>query len=321
MIKKNIYSLIKKSFCIKKKDKIIIIYDNSTKGIINYFRSCFKKKKINFTDQKIPNSNFHGSEFPSKLKKKIKKFSLIICLTKFSFAHSASRKMSVKSSRFISMPGYDLKLLKHNSLSYDFKKSFKLGNSIKKIFDKGKKIKVEFDKKNYAIFDIKKRKSNLCPGYAKKNGDLASPPDSEVNISPVENNSVGNLIIRNSVATPNIGKISSPIKLVLKNGKIIKIITKDLKNKKTLNKIFLGNNKKKVCAEIGIGLNPLCKITGNMLTDEGTKGFVHFGFGSNFSVGGKNKVNFHIDFATSKLKLLVDDKIIVNENRISKNIK
>ena len=61
------------------------------------------------------------------------------------------------------------------------------------------------------------------------------------------------MIIRNSVATPGIGKLTYPIKLVLKNGKITKIITNDDKNKKTLNKLF--RNHKKVCAEIGIGLN------------------------------------------------------------------
>ena len=318
MIKKNIYSLIEKSFYINKKDKTIIIYDKYTKNIVKYFRTCFNKKKINFIDQIIPISKFHGSEFPIELRKRLKNYSLIICLTKYSFAHSSSRKKSMKTSRFISLPGYDTKLLKHISLRYNFKKSFKIGNSIKKIFDKGKKVKVEFDQKNFAIFDIKKRKSNLCPGYAKNKGDLASPPDSEVNISPIENNSFGNLIIRNSVATPGIGKLTYPIKLVLKNGKITKIITNDDKNKKTLNKLFLGNHKKKVCAEIGIGLNPLCTITGNMLTDEGKKGFVHFGFGSNFSVGGKNKVNFHIDFATSNLNLFVDNKLVISKKKFLK---
>ena len=31
---------------------------------------------------------------------------------------------------------------------------------------------------------FKNRYSNFCPGYILKNGDLGSPPDSEINISP-----------------------------------------------------------------------------------------------------------------------------------------
>ena len=49
-------------------------------------------------------------------------------------------------------------------------------------------------------------------------------------------------------------------------------------------------------AECGIGLNPKARLTGNMLTDEGSKGCIHFGFGANNTVGGINNVAFHLDF-------------------------
>ena len=55
------------------------------------------------------------------------------------------------------------------------------------------------------------------------------------------------------------------------------------------------NNKSRVLAELGIGFNKKAKLTGMMLTDEGSAGNIHFGFGSNYTVGGKNKVSFHID--------------------------
>ena len=52
-----------------------------------------------------------------------------------------------------------------------------------------------------------------------------------------------------------------------------------------------------------------------MLTDEGAKGHIHFGFGSNFTVGGKNKVNFHVDLVTSDMDVYVDKKKIIQNKK------
>ena len=88
---------------------------------------------------------------------------------------------------------------------------------------------------------------------------------------------------------------------------------------KNLNKIFLNQDKKRrILAEFGIGINHKSKLTGNMLTDEGCRGTVHFGFGSNSTVGGKNSVNFHLDFIMKKPTVLIDNKKIIKDGKIQK---
>jgi leucyl aminopeptidase (aminopeptidase T) len=49
-----------------------------------------------------------------------------------------------------------------------------------------------------------------------------------------------------------------------------------------------------------------------MLTDEGALGCVHFGLGSNYTVGGLNKVDFHLDFVFRDASLSVDGKQLIN---------
>jgi len=72
---------------------------------------------------------------------------------------------------------------------------------------------------------------------------------------------------------------------------------------------------KKVLAEFGIGLNPEARLCGSMLEDEGCLGTIHFGFGSNSTIGGKNKVNFHLDLVVKEPTIIVDDqKIMENGN-------
>ena len=148
-------------------------------------------------------------------------------------------------------------------------------------------------------------------------GSLGSPPDVEANISPIENQSNGFLTINGSIANDKIGLLNKPVYLVIKKGKIVQIKSESKKIINLLKKTFYKfGPKSKVLAEIGIGLNKKAKLTGHMLTDEGSYGCIHFGFGSNFSVGGKNKVDFHLDFITKKHSLYVDEKIIIKKGKI-----
>ena len=71
-----------------------------------------------------------------------------------------------------------------------------------------------------------------------------------------------------------------------------------------------------VLAECGVGLNPAATLTGVMLTDEGSLGTVHFGFGSNSTVGGINEIAFHVDFVCRAATMSVDGKVIIQKGHI-----
>ena len=77
-----------------------------------------------------------------------------------------------------------------------------------------------------------------------------------------------------------------------------------------MRKILEKENSPKVYipGELGIGLNPLSKLCGRMLEDEGALGTVHLGFGSNSTIGGENKVSFHIDMVMKDVTVFIDGK-------------
>jgi leucyl aminopeptidase (aminopeptidase T) len=80
------------------------------------------------------------------------------------------------------------------------------------------------------------------------------------------------------------------------------------------------DSKKRILAEIGVGLNPIAKLTGTMLTDEGALGCVHFGFGSNYTTGGINRINFHLDFVIKEPSLFIDKKPIIINGKVNEQI-
>jgi leucyl aminopeptidase (aminopeptidase T) len=48
-------------------------------------------------------------------------------------------------------------------------------------------------------------------------------------------------------------------------------------------------------AEVGIGVNPSARLTGNSILDEKSLGTAHVAFGGNTGFGGANAASVHID--------------------------
>ena len=318
----NLKNIIIISGNLKKKEKCLIVLDSSTIKVAFQFIDYLKINGYNydFCEEKIGRS--HGTKISSVCLRKILSSKLVICLTKLSRAHTKARYLANKKGiRFLSLPQFSNKVLRHKSCSVNFKKNLPIANKIKKTLDKSLKIKIISKKGTNLNLFINKRFANAHPGFVNDKILLASPPDSEVNICPVENKSNGIICVDGSVTNENIGKVHSLIFLYIKNGRIIKIDTKNKKYKQILLNIF-NNLKKKsqkiILSEFGIGLNKKAKLIGNMLIDEGAIKTIHFGFGSNFSLGGVIKTNFHMDFICKDHTVILDGKpIILNGNIIA----
>jgi len=318
-IKKNIHHIIKNCGNLKSKEKCLILYDKTTIKIADsFFKEC-KKFSMFIKKIKVKYAPYHGQSLSKSHEKLMCKSDLILCLTKYSIFQGESRlKASKSGARFLSLAFYNNFTLTNPAVSVDYKPLKKLTDKFANIFTKGNYVKIETDNGNSILYaKILKRVGNSCPGVVKYKGDCGSPPDVEANVSPVENFTYGEATVTGSVADENIGVLKDKIKFVLKKGGIREIQTKNLKLLKSLNKIFKNQkSKKRILGEIGVGLNPKAKISGNMLIDEGSFGVVHLGFGANSSSGGKNRVNFHLDFMMPKSSLFVDNKKIIDKGRI-----
>jgi leucyl aminopeptidase (aminopeptidase T) len=318
-IENNIKHLITHCGRLRKYESLLIICDSKTLNIAKKFYLIGKKytKKILLIKNNKILKN-HGEEPQKKIANMMKKTDLIISLISSSIAHTQARKIASRhGSRFMSLPDYNKKVLSSKAIKINYLKKIKICEKIKLKLDKSKKIHITSNKGTNLTLIVKNRIANSCPGILMNKGDLGSPPDVEVNITPVENMTNGCLIVDGSVANKNVGILKKNIKFEIKNGYIKNFYSENSNYKRFLIKNF--NNKKnykkrRVLAELGIGLNHLAKLTGNMLTDEGSLGTIHFGFGSNDTIGGKNKVNFHLDFVIKKPNIYLDEKVCLIKN-------
>jgi leucyl aminopeptidase (aminopeptidase T) len=199
----------------------------------------------------------------------------------------------------------------------DYKAISPLVSRVTDKLTEGKTAEVTSEAGTHLLIDISGRRGNFCPGALLANSDIGSPPDVEANVSPNEIGSDGIAIVDGSVTHPSIGLLRSPVAIEFRKGKAISFRTSDSQVSLALDNLFLRESgKRRVLAELGVGLNPLAELTGAMLSDEGTLGTVHLGLGSNSTVGGKNKIDFHLDFVIRDATLAIDGEPILKGGAI-----
>jgi leucyl aminopeptidase (aminopeptidase T) len=300
---------------VKFGERVLIITDSSTEKIGKYLFNAANKATPYVVCIKTRKEKIHGIEPSETVAKAMEVADVIFAATQSSLAHTrARRNATTNGARYLSLADYSTEQLASSSLRVDFFKQAKLGKILQKILTNAKEIVVKTESGTDLRLHARGRVANYCPGFCDKPGMLGSPPDIETNISPVEASSEGVLVVDGSIPCRQIGLLEQNITIIVAAGLITKIDT-SAKQGKSLEKLLdiKSNFKRGILAEFGIGLNPKAKLLGFMLEDEGCLGTVHFGFGSNATVGGKNDVNFHLDTVISK------PNVFVNNIQIMKN--
>lgn len=295
---------------LKAGERILLLGDETTSGLMDYFIHGAQNLGAHVEHVFMTAANRHGVEPSDEIAARMLQADLVAALTLKSIAHTRARlALNARGGRFLSLPGYSATLFEDPALLVDYHAQYPLTRSVSDAFTNGKKVLVRSAAGTDIRLNIEGRDGNCCPGFVNESFGLGSPPDIEANVSPVEDASEGVVVVDGSVATEELGLLDTPIILHVEGGRIVRFESKNTDYVRRCESMFskIGNPLAYVLAECGVGLNPAAKLTGNMLTDEGVLGCVHFGFGSNATVGGKNDVPFHLDFVFRNASLWVDD--------------
>jgi len=295
---------------LKAGERLLIIGDETTQGLLEYFVVSAQGLGAIVETVAIRVASRHGIELDDEIASRLLQADLVIALTLKSIAHTRARlSLNARGGRFLSLPGYTRALFEDPAIMVDYHAQLPLTRSVSNAFSMGRKVRVRSKVGTDIWLNILGREGNCCPGFVNEQFGLGSPPDIEANVSPIEDDSEGVVAVDGSVTTDELGLLETPIFLHVKGGKIVRFESENAEYVRLCETIFsrVGSPLAYVLAECGVGLNPLARLTGNMLTDEGMLGCVHFGFGSNSTVGGLNDVPFHLDFVIRNASLCVDD--------------
>lgn len=302
---------------LRPEEKATIICDPTTRNIAALLAEAAEGIGSIVEVVEIPALAMHGEEPNSIAAHAMRRAALAIGVTARSMAHTVARRAACQEgARYLSLPDYSLELLADPAVTIDYVTVGERARVIADLFTAGRAVRVATALGTDISLDIEGRVGNCCPGYVTMAGDLGSPPDVEANIAPLEHLSEGRVVVDGSIAHPQFGLLHAPIMLTIEHGNIVHI-EGDAGVVHRLNDLFDagGARNSRILAECGIGLNPEAQLTGVMLTDEGALGTMHFGFGSNATVGGVNDVPFHLDFVLRNPYLAIDGETILMNGR------
>ena len=316
--RKTIQHLLYNCGTLRPQEKLLILCDPTTRDFAMLFHEEAKRTAPAAELFEIPVARAHGQEPPADASRRMIGSDLIISLCQFSLAHTAARiEAGRRSGRFLSMPCYSWELLKNPALTVDYKKQAPIVRRISELFTKASRVRVRTMAGTDVVLSAEGRAGNCCPGFVENAGDLGSPPDIEANVSPVEDRSEGKVVVDGSITCPELGLLTAPVVLTVRGGRITRFESENKEYVRILDAMFEGlDSKRRVLAECGVGLNPEARLTGTMLTDEGALGCIHFGFGSNYTVGGRNKVDFHLDFVFRRGTLEIDELLVMQDGQL-----
>lgn len=147
-------------------------------------------------------------------------------------------------------------------------------------------------------------------------GEFSTVPTIEANVSPVEGSAQGKIVADASIPYLGIGVLDEPIIFevidgfitTIEGGRQADILKNNLAEQQDQNVYNI--------AEIGVGLNPKCRMCGIMLEDEGVVSTCHIGIGTSITFGGTVKAAVHYDLLMWKPKITVDGTIVIDGSSV-----
>jgi leucyl aminopeptidase (aminopeptidase T) len=146
---------------------------------------------------------------------------------------------------------------------------------------------------------------------------MCNIPCGEVYCAPLETEANGVVVFDASIG--DIGLLKRPLKVYMSGGRVTKFESDDNDLLKKIIKLTDVDEESRIIGELGIGVNPGARITGNMLEDEKALGTAHVAFGNNedFPGGGKNHSKIHRDYLIYKPTLEMqyangDKRVLIN---------
>lgn len=257
-----------------------------------------------------------GQEPPTPIAEAMKISDAFIAIVGKSITHTHAVKNAINNgSRGVVLTQFSDSMMIHGGIEANFKEIAPTCKKIAKCLEGANTIRLTTPYGTDLTFSAKGRRGNAMYCIVEK-GEFSPLPTIEANVSPLEGTANGVIVADASIPYIGIGLLDEAVRCEVKDGFIVSI--DGGKQAKILESDLLSKNDPNVfnVAELGIGLNPNCKFIGFMLEDEGVRGSVHIGIGTNITLGGNLKAACHYDLIMTKPTIVADEKIILKDGNI-----
>jgi 2,5-dihydroxypyridine 5,6-dioxygenase len=297
---------------VKPGEKVLILTDYLTESIARVLASAAMAMEAEPVIMVMPPREVDGQEPPETAAMAMKKADLILTPVAKSVTHTNAVKEAIAGgSRGIMLTAFVAEQLISGGIYADFEAQRPLCEKVARLLEEARTAKLTTPAGTNLVMDLTGRKGNAHTGIARKSGQFTTVPNIESSTSPVEGKSEGILVGDGSIPYYDIGVLKEPIYMTVKEGMVTDI--KGGAQAQTISGMMAAQEDPNVynIAQLAFGLNPLCKMSGVMLDDEGVYGTAHIGIGTSTMLGGKIKTKMHFDVLMWKPTLELDGKVVL----------
>lgn len=301
---------------VKPEEKVLIVTDMVKFNLANVIAGVAKERGAEVIVSVMRPRERAGQEPPVSTAEAMKEADVVFSPVSYSITHTNAVKNAAScGTRIIVMTDFTEGLMIQGGIEANFDELKPICKKVANRLAEGKKLRLTTPGGTDLEMDIAGRRGNALYCIVEP-GEFSTVPTVEANTSPLEGSANGKIVVDASIPYLGIGLLKEPIQVEVRNGFITKIeggyqadiLRKDLESQKDKNVFNI--------AELGLGLNPKCKMIGIMLEDEGVMGTAHIGIGTSITLGGNIKTSCHYDLIMWKAKVEVDGKVIIEDEQV-----
>ncbi len=302
---------------VKPGEKVLIATDTEMVSIAQVLATAAHGEGAEMVMAIMPPRELDSQEPPETVAAAMKVADVILTPVSRSITHTRSLQEAVGAgARAVVMTAFTEDLLISGGIEADFQKQKPICEKVAQLLDEAKVAKLSSAAGTNLTMNIAGRGGGALTGIVDKPGLFTTVPTIEANVSPVEYQSEGVIVVDASIPYENIGILEEPVTVTVKGGFITDI--RGGRQAQKFKDIFERTGDPNVynIAELGVQLNPKCRMCGIMLEDQGVFGCVHIGVGTNTSFGGNIQAALHFDLIMWYPTLELDGKVIMEKGEL-----
>lgn len=297
---------------VRSGENVLIVTDMAKFGIAKVLAEVAEEKGAEVIVSVMVPRQIAGQEPPVSVAEAMREADVVISPVSYSITHTyAVRNAASHGARIIVMTDFTEDLMIGGGIEANFDELKPICKKVAGRLAEGKNLRITTPGGTELEMNITGRRGNALYCIVEP-GQFSTVPTVEANVSPLESTANGKIVVDASIPYLGIGLLKEPIKIEVKNGFIAKIeggfqadiLKEDLEGQRDKNVFNI--------AELGLGLNPKCRMIGIMLEDEGVVGTAHVGIGTNITLGGNIKTSCHYDLIMWKPKVEIDGEVIID---------
>ena len=257
-----------------------------------------------------------GEEPPKMIAESMMHADVILIPVSYSVTHTYAVKAAAENgARILVLTDFTEEMLISGGIEADFQAIKPVCKAVADALEKGKKVHLTSPGGTDLWFDTTGRRGNALYCIVEP-GEFSTIPTIEANTTPVEGTANGRIVADASIPYLGIGVLDEPVVVEVKDGFITSITGG--RQAEVLKKDLASHNDPNCynIAELGVGLNPQCRMCGIMLEDEGVIGTAHIGIGTSITLGGITKAPIHYDLLMWNPRIEVDGKVIIDGDKV-----